>query len=237
MFIARCRNTSNENQRGQIPSKPDGVLISPSCLFLVVCLAAVQASAACSRDDVDYYLSKGFSNEQITAICGGGGDPDQREDTYRAYANPLEAYARQAEQRRRAEEEIAFMQKALRVWDVKLTQERLEYTRKFCLSAGKTAEITGRTKVCPNVRYHVFFKGLEVGGYERKYFFLGSREIQVSGTVKRKMLHDLSEYPSDVRRELLGAYQHAARQGGTAIPVIRDAPINRVIEILRKYAH
>lgn len=212
-------------------------LVSPGSFFLFACLAATQASAACSRDDVDYYLSKGFSREQVTAICEGSGGSGRQENTYQPYRNPQEEYARQEEQRRGKEEERTFMQKALKVWDVELTREKLEYTRRFCLSAGKAAEVNARTKVCPDVRYSVFFKGLKVGDYGRKYFFLGSREIQVSGTVERNMLHDLSEYPSEIRRELLASYEHASRQGGTAIPVLRDAPINRVIDILRKYAY
>ena len=228
--------------RRQQPLKPGSPKnrrsrVASGCFLLVACLAAARVSAACSRDDIDYYLSKGFSHEQVTAICEGSGVSNRREDAYRAYENPLEKHAHRQEERRRTEEEAAFMEKALRVWDVKLTPKKLAYTRKFCLSAGKAAEINARTKICPDVRYHVFFKGLEVGGYERKYFFLGSREVQVTGTVKRKMLHDLSEYSSELRRELLSAYRYASRQGGTAIPVSRDAPINRVIGILRKYAH
>ena len=195
-----------------------------------------QAQAACSRSDVDYYLDKGFTHEQVAALCGGPSGSDRPGGgRYEAY-DPPERQEREAERRRRDEEETAFIKQSLAAWDVELTPERITYTRKFCISAGKTPEVEGRTRLCPDVRYRVYFRGLEVGGYERKYFFLGRREVEVTGTVKRKMLHDLGEYPSDIRRQLRATYRHAIRSGATFIPVRRDAPIHRVVDILRKYA-
>lgn len=210
---------------------------SGAALVLVASLAGTQAQAACSRSDVDYYLDKGFTREQVTALCGEGeSSPRRGEDRYDAFDDPVERRSREAEERRRADEEIFFIKSALAAKDIELTPRKLEYTRRFCISAGKTPEVEGRTRVCPDVRYRVYFQGLEVGDYERKYYFLGRREIEVTGKVQRKMLHDLQEYPSDIRRQLLAAYKHSTRKGATFIPVRRDVPIHRVTEILRGYA-
>ena len=188
---------------------------------------------ACSRSDIDYYLGKGFTHEQVAALCGSGSPPDNDRRRYEEEYDPPE---REAEGRRQREEEVAFMKNAIGAWDIELTPIKLEYTRKFCISAGKTPEVEGRTRLCPDVRYRIYFKGLDVGNYERKYFFLGRREIEVSGKIKRKLLHDLREYPSDLKRQLLAAYKNAGRDGGTFVPVRRDVPIHRVVDILRKYA-
>ena len=196
------------------------------------------AQAECSRSDIDYYLDKGFTPEQVTTLCGEGKSSSRDEGgRYRAHDDPGERYAREFKQQRRKEEEVNFMKASISAWDIDITPAKLEYTRKFCLVAGKTPEVEGRTRVCPDVRYRIYFKDLEIGRYERKYFFLGRREIEVTGKVKRKMLHDLREYPSDLRRELLLSYKHASRGDGTSVPVRRDVPIQRVTEILRKYAH
>ena len=212
-----------------------GVVVFTATVFAVGVLCA-PAHAGCSRSDIDYYLDKGFTQEQVTALCSEGSSARDQGNRYRPYDDPAERYAREAEQQRRKDEKINFIKASVSAWDIELTPRKLEYTRKFCLAAGKTPEVEGRTRVCPNVRYRIYFKDLEVGAYERKYFFLGRREIEVKGKVKRKMLHDLREYPSDLRRELLGAYKHASRGDGTFIPVRRDAPIHRVTEILREYA-
>ena len=208
---------------------------SRAALLLAACLFCASAQAECSREDVDYYLAKGFTHEQVAALCGGGVSRERNEG-YQGYEDPVERRSQEEEARRRREEEIYFLKSALNAWDVELTPKKLEYTRKFCLAAGKTPEVEGRTRVCPDVRYRIYFKGLEVLGFERKYWVLGRREIEVKGNVKRKMLHDLREYSSDLRRELLGAYRHATRKGATFIPVRRDVPIYRVVDILRKYA-
>ncbi len=206
-------------------------------LPLAVWLLCTQAQAACSKSDVEYYLDKGFSREQVARLCGGGSS-SRRDDgkRYEAYDDPSERSVREAEKRRAQQEETFFIKNAIAGWDVVLTPRKLEYTRKFCLSAGKTPEVEGRTRVCPDVRYRIYFKGLDVGRYERKYFFLGRREIEIKGAVRRKMLHDLGEYPSDLKRELIAAYKNTTRKGATFIPIRRDVPIVRVTEVLRKYA-
>ena len=215
------------------------VLASPLCVTvsLVAWLACIPAQAACSRSDVDYYLDKGFTREQISALCGEGESPSRRDrDRYGAYDDPVERQAREVEKRRRKDEEIFFIKSAIAAQDIELTPRKLEYTRKFCLAVGDTPEVEGRTRVCPDVRYRIYFKNLEVGGYERKYYFLGRREIEITGRVQRKLMHDFREYPSDIRQKLLAAYKHATRKGATFIPVRKDVPIYRVTEILREYA-
>ncbi len=210
-------------------------LVCNAVLLVAALLLCAQAQAECSRSDVEYYLDKGFTHEQVTALCGDN-EPRRDETRYEAYDDPVERHTRETKERLQREEEVVFIKTALSAWDIEVTPDKLEYTRKFCLKAGKTPEVEGRTRVCPDVRYRIYFKGLKVGGYERKYLLLGQREVEVMGKVKRKMLHDLREYPSEMRRELLAAYKHRSRQGATFIPVRRDMPIHRVVEVLREYA-
>ncbi len=208
-----------------------------AALALLAWLVCTPAQAACSRSDVDYYLDKGFTREQITALCNDGEpSPPRGGNRHDAYDDPVEREVRETEKRRRKDEKIFFIKSALAAWDIELTPRKLEYTRKFCIAAGKTPEVEGRVRICPNVRYRIYFKNLEVGGYERKYYFLGRREVEVTGKVQRKMMHDFQEYPSDIRRQLIAAYKHATRKGATFIPVRKDVPIYRVTEILREYA-
>ena len=195
----------------------------------------MQAHAECSRSDVDYYLDKGFTQAQVTALCGGGETSPRRDRGYEAYDDPVDRQAREAEERRRGEENIYFIKSALAATDIEITPQKLEYTRKFCIVGGNAYDVEARTRLCPNVRYRVYFKGLEIGEQERKYLIVGRREIEVIGEIKHKMLHDLREYPRELRRQLLNAYKNATRAGATFIPVRKDVPIHRVVEILRQY--
>ena len=196
------------------------------------------SASACSRADVNYYLEKGFTREQVAAICSEGPAPDaRREQDYEAYDDAREQETRADVRRRERGETVAFLQSAVSAWDVEVTPRHLTYTRKLCLGAGSNPEVTARLKVCPEVRYRVYFAGLKVRDYQREFVVLGTREIEVEGQVKRKLLHDFAEYSSETRRQLLGSYRARTRKDGTVIPIRKDYPMQRVYQILRTYAN
>ncbi len=210
--------------------------------FILVCAVALCAAtgvaSACSRADVDYYLEKGYTREQVAAICDEGRAPGGlRKRDYETYDDAREEEIRDDVRGRGRDGNIAFLQSAVSAWDVKATPRHLTYTRKLCLGAGGGREVTARIKICPEVRYRVYFAGLKVHGHQREFVPPGTREIEVEGKVKRKLLHDFDEYPPATRRQLLGSYRARTRQGGTAIPIRKDYPMQRVYQILRAYAN
>ena len=212
-------------------------------VFGVLFMLAETAAAACERSDVEYYLSKGFSQAQIAALCGqaGGASGDaspsgQASSGYRGYSEQSMRQAELTRERRREEEAAYFLQNALAGWDARITPRWLEYTRRICVATGITPDITSRIKVCPEVRYQIHFKGLEVLDYDREYVIFGSRQLEVKGDVRRKLMHDFKEYPKDVQRKLLAVYKSKVQSGATYIPIRRDIPMLRVISVLREYA-
>lgn len=197
------------------------------------------AGAACERSDVDYYLSKGFTQAQIAALCaqaGGLSGDANSQSSYKAYSEQTMRRAEVVRQRRKQEEQDYFLQSALAGWDAKVTSRWFEYTRRLCVATGNNPDITARTKVCPEVRYQIHFKGLQVMNYEREYVVFGRRQLEVKGDIRRKLLHDFKEYPRDVQRKLLAVYKSKVRDGATFIPIRRDIPMQRVINVLREYA-
>ena len=213
----------------------------------VVCTAAIcavdgDAAAQCSRDDVRYYLKKCFTREQVTAICSEDSPPDNRRRgrparDYEAYDDALERETRSDVRRREHEKDVAFLQSAVSAWDVEVTPRHLSYTRKLCLSAGGSPEVSARVKVCPEVRYRVYFAGLKMQGYQREHVLLGTREIEVVGRVKRKLMHNFDEYPPEIRAQLRSTYRARTRAGGTVIPIRKDYPMQRVYQILRAHSN
>ena len=202
-------------------------------LLVVISLAGIsQVAAQCSRSDINYYLSKGFSQEQIAEICSG----TPAKPRYESSDKHEEKIQRQRENERRYEDDRFFLRSAINGWDIILNADILEYTRKFCISVGKTPEVEARTRVCPDVRYRIHFDGLEIRNAERKYDLIGQREVNVTGKVGKKLLHDFKEYPSDLEQQLIHKYKTTIRKGGTYIPVRKDTSLNRVVTILREYA-
>ena len=217
--------------------------------FLAIALVAwglllytPSATATCDRNDVEYFLDKGFSREQVTAICEaakpqrfGESTPQHGED-YEAYNKEMEARVRIERKLQQEEDDILLLKTAIAGEDVKITSDWLDFKSPFCIAAGNNPDVEARVKVCPLVLYRIYFKGLQVKEYERKYLVFGVREIEVEGTIKRKLLHDFKGYPPGVRIRLLDAYKANIRKGGTFIPIRKDYPISRVQEVLRSYA-
>ena len=213
-------------------------------IFAPICgaafVAATGVAAACSRADVDYYLEKGLTREQVAAICdeqpAPRRGPGRRAQNYEAYDDVREDETGAEIHRRGRDEDVAFLQSAVSAWDVEVTPRHLTYTRKICLGAGADPGVTARIKVCPEVRHRVYFAGLEVHGRQRESVVPGTRQIEVTGTVKRKLLHDFDEYAPETRRRLLGSYRARTREDGTVIPIRKNYPMQRVYQILRTYA-
>ncbi len=213
-------------------SKHIRIIGSLMCLF-----ACSHTAAECSRGDVNYYLEKGFSHEQVTAICGGNSSSDNRQrGRYQAHEDPDLELERTLRAEKKIADDILLARTAIAGWDIELTPKKLEYTRKFCVTAGKTSEVEGRTRACPDVRYRIHFPNLKVKDFERKYFFIGQREIEVVGKVQRKLLSRFDEYPRDLQRELLQKYRSTIRKDGTFIPIRKDVAIARIVTLLKSYA-
>ena len=217
-------------------------LIAVALNWGVLLFYASFAQAECSRSDVEYFLKKGFSREQVVAICEAakpkqfGEFTEQDQGDYEAYNKELETRMRIERRLQKEEDDISLLKTAIAGEDIKITRDWLDFKRPFCIAGGNNPEVEARIKVCPLVLYRIYFEGLRVKEYERKYLIFGAREIEVEGNIKRKLLNDLKEYPPGLRAELLNAYKASVRKGGTLIPIRKDYPINQVQEILRSYA-
>lgn len=206
----------------------------PVLLLLALASGAGSAWGVCSRDDVNYYLDKGFTREQVTGLCSDD-TPDKRGDNdYRPYIDNQEEN-RLLSQNKRADDN-EYLRSAVDAYRVRLTPRWLEYVTGVCLAVVNDPDISARGKICPDVHYRIYLKGLKVMTYQRKYLLGGEREIKVVGKVKRKLHGNLNKYPSALRSTILRSYKAYFRKDGTAIPVHDEVRVKRVIDILRTRA-
>lgn len=229
-FCCRKQSLKHELLSGRLTRK--SVLVASILALGGWLLFVPPVAAECARADVDYYLSKGFTPEQIAALCGGASGKKK----YQAEDEKTLKKARIRKAEEKIQDDVILAKTAIAGLDVKLNDEKLAYTRRICVAIGKTKEVTGRTRACPEVRFEVFFKDLKILETARKYYVVGQREIEVKGRVRRTLLNPFSEYAKPQRRELIRAYKAKLRKGGTHVPIRVDAPLWRVEDLLREYA-
>lgn len=187
---------------------------------LLLMMVSGQVNAACSRDDITFYLDKGFTTEQISAMCSEPSVPAATtQNNGQQSGSPL------------ADENALFLSRAIKGHEIKLSTDSLQYTlKKFCIVYGEQDMFGFAPKVCPDVTYTIAIKGLEVLDTGKKYGFYGTQEVQVkSSVIKREIIGELKEKTPEEQELILEAFEKGDE---TAIPVRDDYSLDKVKQVL-----
>jgi hypothetical protein len=203
-----------------------------------ICLPGFQAdlNAACSRSDVEYYLEKGFSHEQITAICRPSegsaadeapGSPEMKSEGPEAARENSESTEDRGENLSAPVQENTFsLAAAIKGYDVEVGQESMHYTTRECFEYGEEDIYGFLKKACPEIRFSIFYEGMEAGKSRMKYFFYGPRGISVKGRVERRILSGLDQLGKEDRKEAL---KKLGSGDETIIPIREGIPLDKVL--------
>lgn len=183
------------------------------------------AEAGCSREDVEFYLSRGFTTSQITTICGEAGAENNR-------ALPLRPAEPQAHQQALASSDELFLKEAIKARNVLLSGDGLSYTLKICIQYGEDDLYGFAPTACPTVRFKIAFSGLEVKQPKNRLFFKPDK-IEVKGKIQREVLEGLEEYSPEEQRLILKNIESGDE---TAIPVRDDIAIDQIFQKLDELA-
>ena len=186
--------------------------------FLLL-FSASSVWAECSREDIQFYLDKGFSTEQVTQLCAGSTGGEKKK--YRAYTDEyVDRTDREYQARMRVEREAA-LRNAIEATDIRLQKGYLYYTRPQCVSEGVEKDRAFGLKSCPNIQYRIKLAGLQIDSKEhKKRFLFGQKMIQVEGEIKRKeMPGAFSDIPDEYWRDVLR--KRLEKGNSTKIP-LRD---------------
>lgn len=171
--------------------------------FLLL-LSAPVAWAECSREDIQFYLEKGFSTEQVTQLCStkkGGGEKKK----YRAYTEEyVDRQDQEYDARMRIEREAA-LRNAIEGTDIRLQRGYLYYIRQQCVSEGVEKDRAFGLKSCPNIRFKIKLAGLQVDSMEfKKRFLFGQKMVRVEGDIERELMPGaFSDIPDEYWRSVL----------------------------------
>lgn len=153
--------------------------------------ASVAAAATCSREDIDHYLDRGFSPDQIVDLCGETSPtpspsvpPSATPSTPEAVPAPKPVTAppkapASANLAGLNQEDFFRIKHALDADDVQLTDSDLIYTRDRCHKFGEEDAIGQRPNACVITRTTVSRKGLKVLDAVNGVFLLQDRVFLV----------------------------------------------------------
>ena len=104
--------------------------------FHVICILFIipfNAKSECSPDTVQFYLDKGFNQEQITQLCSTA----QTTPTYQPYQKPVVIYQEGAVHGKSAEENKAInkLQGGMAARSIEITDSHLNYIRSVCFQS------------------------------------------------------------------------------------------------------
>ena len=183
-----------------------------------------QANAACSRDDVTFYLDKGFSTDQIAAMCSESSAPVS--DAPQSEVQNNEQYSASTV----VDDNTLFLKRAIKAKEIRLDSDSLQYTQKMCIEYGEEDLFGFTPKECPDVIFTVALKGLEVLDTGKKYGFYGAPEVRVKSTIKREIIGNLEDKKPEERELILERFEKGDE---TAIPVRDDFSLEQVKQVLQ----
>ncbi len=175
---------------------------------IILVLGAGTLYAECSRDDVDYYLSKGFNPEQITRLCGKEASPPSTLSV--------------------ADDPKLMLLAAIDAKQPELTDGRLVYTEKQCLEHGISGPFGRRDRICPEITFQIALANLQITDHSKRVGIFGKNRIEVKGNIQYKVINQ-SEFDEVEKRALA---RNILDKNTVFIPIQSNVKITDVMETL-----
>lgn len=209
-------------------------------LLLVILLFAfpVITNAGCAKEDVEFYLEKGFTQEQITELCSAAGAASSVPD-YQPYQQKVIIYSDEAAPgikdgfTREEREAIKALEAGGDVVGLKVDQENISYTRKVCIRAGMSKNEHERYETCPNAKFVVSRRDLKADSSGKKLIIFGSNVVYIEGDIKSGLEGSWKDFPQEFQRALERDYHHKENGKESVFPVRGDFSITRTVNALR----
>lgn len=205
-------------------------------LPLALNLLPVNVQAGCSRDDIDHYLGKGFTPSQITTICGAQPVPapqvvQQQPQVQQTAVKPPSQSTTRYTPVQQQEPDRNFLVDVINGYDIVMTDDSLAYTIKKCYELGEEDLFGFPPEICPEIRYTLNLKGMELIETGRKYLLFGPPQIKLHGQIQRDILTDLQGVKPELKELLL---KKVDTGNEVVLPIQQGTPVERVQKALHK---
>lgn len=196
-------------------------------------LTASNAYAACTRDDVSYYLSKGFTQEQITAICTA---PTEAEaPATPATPEPAKNIAVVPPAGGDNLDAESYLREVIEGHDIHIEKGFLHYTARICIPYGRNNDNKEpwTEEACELVRHKVALRGMKAKREWISMSLTQPRQIYLEGQIEREIVSDLDDYSSASRRQII---QNLQTEVNAIVPIKQNISPDRVLESLNEIA-
>ena len=187
--------------------------------------------AECAREDIDHYLSNGFTPEQITAICTKAlvkaTDKTSTDNTKQITETNIS-------QNTLLKKNEQLLKEAIKGRNVLLTNDSLQYTLKVCVEFGEEDLYGFAANACPVINFIIARNNLEVIKSQKKYIFFGDNEIKIKATIKREVISGLEKNKPDEKKLI---QQQIETGDYTFIPIRDDISLTDVEQVLRQLSY
>lgn len=194
---------------------------------------------ACAPDTIQFYLDKGFTQEQITKLCS---QSNNSAPAYEPYQKPVVIYQEGGHKPGISTEERKAIQElkgSISGRSVDITDDSISYIRNLCIVAGNASDVDQRGKECIDIAYSIAREGLQVTESGKGFLLFGNTEIEVisSSIIRKTVIADPWEaYPPDLRYALKRKYDATETGNKTTIPIRRSATTGVVVSALKTIA-
>jgi len=195
--------------------------------------------AVCSKEDINYYLDKGFTTDQVTALCRDNKKSStKKEDVYKAFS---EEYADEQDEdymkKMRIERQV-FFKSSLGAQNIQIRRDMLTFILYECAKDGLAKPGSDlNVKGCAKVMVLIKLSEVEVieKEFKEKVFF-GNRQILVKGNVQTKIvggMDGLTSYDADLLKGKVLA-RLSKNKGTVLVPIKKGLNFEYALDTFRE---
>jgi len=202
-------------------------------------LASSSLHADCGREDIQFYLDKGFTQEQITQLCLAAGDGEAVPD-YTPYQQQIIIYRDGGERpgikdglTKEEREAVSSLKAGGEIVALRVTPATISYTAKTCIRSVNSPSTEDRFKDCIDVDFVVQRKDLVVSASGKRLLFFGKHYVLLEGVIDAKPKRSFDTYPIELRRSLKRDFEWKENGKKTSFPVSSDYSVSRIVNAFR----
>ncbi len=154
---------------------------------------------SCSKSDIDYYLQRGFTNDQVVQLCAG---PAVTQNTSQSTTQNIaqsnaqvntqsQAQKQQSQQNNQVREDQSYLSAAIDAENISMTSQNMTLYPRECIDYGPS---TGKASadlietICVNTKLNINFTGMKIGKATKGLLFVRDSSLNIKGNIQRELL-------------------------------------------------
>ncbi len=210
-------------------------------LILILLLLPATSFAECTQETIQYYLDKGFNQEQITKLCTA---TSNQAESYQPYQKPViivqeggqtDATGLSADERKA----INALRGGIDARSIDITPENLNYTKKVCTKCKMSPDVDSWVTKCIDVAFSISRKDLKVNEAGKGKLLYGQTGLTVSSAaIKRKYVtaDPWKNLRADMKTKLKRKHEKNEQGNTTKIQLRKTADPGQMVNAIRTLA-